>query len=436
MPDSIGVSTEQPSPQPDPRPDTGADGTTSTSSSPWTPSGASTPPGDRRRASSPPTEGHGAPPADRHGAGRGQHRLGPPSGSSRPHTAARLEDALNSALQGALSSRGWVPRVEPYTGYGAPGWVRVLGRTLLAPRDVTPREAASQDRDTQERAVRGWRSFLTAQVPGTRVRVQVGGRVHEVTADRGGYLDAVLDSDLDPGWQTVTMTVGDATVEAPVLVVGPEQRTAMVSDIDDTVMVTALPRPLLAAWNSLVLHQNARRVVPGMAGLYHRWQAAHPGAPTFYLSTGAWNVAPTLRRFLDRHRYPSGPLLLTDWGPTNTGWFRSGQEHKLQTLRRLISEFPQIRWVLVGDDGQHDPQIYGEIAAEHPDRVELVAIRQLSPTEQVLAHGTPVATEGESAEDVDRLVEPGEGPLVVHGPDGNALALRLLDAGLLEPGAG
>src|SRR5690606_12313160 len=147
----------------------------------------------------------------------------------------------------------------------------------------------------------------------------------------------------------------------------PAQRTALVSDIDDTIMVTALPRPLLAAWNTLVLHKGARAVVPGMVGLYRRRQQAHPGAPTFYLSTGAWNVAPTLRRFVERHGYPVGPLLLTDWGPTNTGWFRSGQEHKLSTLRRLISEFPEMRWVLVGDDGQHDPQIYREIAEEHPD---------------------------------------------------------------------
>jgi phosphatidate phosphatase APP1 len=45
----------------------------------------------------------------------------------------------------------------------------------------------------------------------------------------------------------------------------------------------------------------------------------------FYLSTGAWNVAPAVRRFLGRHGYPQGPMLLTDWGPTNTGWFRSGR---------------------------------------------------------------------------------------------------------------
>src|SRR5665811_681943 len=62
----------------------------------------------------------------------------------------------------------------------------------------------------------------------------------------------------------------------------PGSGVALVSDIDDTVMVTALPRPLPAAWNSLVLHENARMVVPGMADLYRRWRGAQPEAPTFY----------------------------------------------------------------------------------------------------------------------------------------------------------
>ena len=51
-------------------------------------------------------------------------------------------------------------------------------------------------------------------------------------------------------------------------------------------------------------------------------------APIMYLSTGAWNVVPTLRSFLERSGYPAGGFLMTDFGPPNTGWFRSGPEHK------------------------------------------------------------------------------------------------------------
>ncbi|MCL3862406.1 App1 family protein [Actinotalea sp. K2] len=343
--------------------------------------------------------------------------------SSRPHRAARLEDRAYVLVARWLRRRGWVPRVVTYTGYGSTGWVRVMGRALLAAPGTRASEAAEQDRASQQRAVRGWRSFFTAQIPRARVEVQVGDRTHVLLADRGGYVDAVVESDLPPGWHTVTLQVGDRPVPADVLVIGEEPDVALVSDIDDTVMVTALPRPLIAAWNALVLHESARRVVPGMSDLYRRWHAAHPGAPVLYLSTGAWNVAPALRRFLTSHGFPAGPLLLTDWGPTNTGWFRSGQEHKHEQLDRLMRELPQLTWVLVGDDGQHDPEIYAEVARRHPGRVRVIALRELSPAEQVLAHGTTTPS---------RDTETSTGsPVQVGAPDGVGLARAMEVRGLL-----
>jgi phosphatidate phosphatase APP1 len=201
-------------------------------------------------------------------------------------------------------------------------------------------------------------------------------------------------------------------------VVGPDERCGLISDIDDTVMITALPRPLLAFWNTFVVKETNRRPVPGMAALYQRLREEEPEALTVYLSTGAWNVARAISRFLDRHGYPRGPLLMTDWGPTTEGWFRSGRAHKQRELRRLVREFPQLRWILVGDDGQHDPQLYEELADEVPEALRMVLIRQLSAVEQVLTHGTPVPPESSA------LDAPSPVPWV-HGPDGDALAAQL-----------
>lgn len=309
--------------------------------------------------------------------------------SSRPHRAARFEDAANRRIARWLWARGWRVRIEPYTGYGAPGWVRVMARIVLAPPGDDPGPAALAPQDEPQRTVRGWRSLATAQVTGAVVEIRAGAHVHRTSSDRGGFVDVVVAADLPPGWHDIELAVATGTVTARVFVVDPAVRCGIVSDIDDTVMVTWAPRPLVAVWNTLVLHENARRPVPGMAALYQQLLKDLPGAPVLYLSTGAWNVAPALRRFLHRHGFPAGPLLLTDWGPTNTGWFRSGAQHKRDTLARLTREFPQIRWLLVGDDGQHDPEIYADLAGAQPERVRAVAIRRLTGTEQTLAHGAP-----------------------------------------------
>ncbi len=301
------------------------------------------------------------------------------SDSSTAHWLSRLEDRLHGMRQRRGLRRGLVPTVIPFTGYGTTGWVRVLGRVVLR-KPGTPRgdRAAS---------FRGWRSFVSIPVSGAPVDVVVDGTRSSIRSDRGGVLDAAISAELAPGWTAVSLSIDGDEVEAPVFVVGDRVRFGVISDVDDTVMVTTLPRPFLAAWNTFVVNEHARRPVAGMAVLYTLLRQKHPGSPVIYLSTGAWNVVPTLTRFLGRNVYPRGALLLTDWGPTPDRWFRNGQEHKASSLERLAREFPDISWLLIGDDGQHDERIYGDFAAAHPENVTAVAIRRLTPGEAVLAGG-------------------------------------------------
>jgi len=304
-----------------------------------------------------------------------------PPPPARIHWFARLEHRLHVWREKRARRRGRTATILPFPGYGGAGWVRVVGRVLIVP---PPRA----DANGEYASVRGWRSFVGIPVSFATVQVTIGGRTQEVVTDRGGVVDTVIQAELAPGWQSFTMSVeGQDTVDGTVFIVDENVDFGVISDVDDTVMVTALPRPFIAAWNSFVVDEHARLPVPGMAVLLEQLMRQHPGSPMIYLSTGAWNVAPTLRRFLSRHLFPSGSMLLTDWGPTHDRWFRSGREHKLTNLRRIATEFPHVRWLLIGDDGQHDEAIYTEFQQEHPDSVAGVAIRRLSATEAMLAGG-------------------------------------------------
>ena len=371
----------------------------------------------------------GTPPSPAAGRPSPPRPSAPASPDGVLHRAARVDDAAHAALARLLRRRGWTPRVLPYAGYGTDGWVRVLGRVLLCPPGAREREL----RDLA--AGRGWRRFLSAPVAGVDVEVTVAGRTAHVTSTRGGYLDHVLDADLPAGPTTATLTVtADGTgpdARAPLFVVGPQPGLGLVSDIDDTVLVTAIPRPMHAFWNTFLRHETSRRPVPGMAALYQDLRRHDPGCFVVYLSTGAWNVAPALASFLARYGYPPGPLLLTDWGPTPQGWFRSGREHKRTQLRRLMTELPQLRWLLIGDDGQHDPQLYREAADAAPTQVRAVLIRQLTATQQVLAHGTPTPLpdqQPDARSPSDRVPE-------LRAPDGAGLLAALRTSGVLDPRA-
>lgn len=288
----------------------------------------------------------------------------------------RIEQGFTHFRQRSAQRRGDLPVMVAFDCYGSTDHVRILGRALFkthGPEAPTDEDASS---------IRGWRSFTSIPISFAHVDVEIDGVAFRLVADKGGVIDADLSISLEPGVHTAYLrTEGSEWASSRIWVVDDAQGIGILSDVDDTVMVTSLPRPMLAAWNSFVLNEHARDATPGMPVLMERLRRRHRGAPFIYLSTGAWNVAPTLRRFLGRNAYPPGTLLLTDWGPTTDRWFRSGPRHKVENLEELAREFPRMKWILIGDDGQHDPEIYSGFAQRYPQNVAAVVIRTLSPTE-------------------------------------------------------
>src|SRR5699024_11498398 len=202
------------------------------------------------------------------------------------------------------------------TGYGSPRWVRIFSRVLLVNPEWTEAEHMTQIlRD----GVRGWQNFVSPPIAYAKVEIEVNGTRHRVRADRNGVVDARIETELTPGWSTVTLHVeGADSTSQDVLIIDDTVQRGVICDVDDTVWVTALPRPLTAAWNSFLLDEHARRPVSGMPVMLNRLAELDAGTPVFYVSTGPWNVAHTLTRFMTRHLFPLGPMLLTSCAPPKT----------------------------------------------------------------------------------------------------------------------
>ena len=305
--------------------------------------------------------------------------------------AYRTETGIRDWLARLAASRGWTPAVIPYSGYASARHARVLGRVVLAPASVDP---------AARRGISGWRRLLTLESPGTEVSIDLGGTTTTVTSDSAGIIDArlPLDSPLEPGTiQALLHLNGRTEVPANVHVMSAEPVRGVVCDIDDTVWVTGISHPARAAWRTLRGSSSTRKKVPGMARLLQTAVEGqdHPGV--VYLSNGPWNFAGPVSRFLERHDFPAGAVLMTDWGITPHRWFRDGQQHKSSSLVRLMEDLPHVTWVLVGDDGEHDPTLYSDLAKTHPDRVAAIALRQVRPTAPAGAdqeagpiHGVPI----------------------------------------------
>jgi len=146
-------------------------------------------------------------------------------------------------------------------------------------------------------------------------------------------------------------------------------------------MITQAPVPWKAAYNLLFLDPKKKASVPGMSVLFTRIADLFPGAPFFYLSTSPWNVESSIRNFITDHGFPEGPLLLRDLDPRPKTFVPTGPQHKLEFAEQLMADFPDMKFILVGDDGQKDPTTYATIARRYPGRVLAIVIRELSPRE-------------------------------------------------------
>lgn len=318
--------------------------------------------------------------------------------------AYRAETGLRDLLADQAIKRGWTPAVIPYPGYATTHRARIMGRVLLAPPDVDP---------AARRGLPGWRRLLTLERPDTELEVQLGGVTARISSGRAGIIDAevTVETGLPPGpFQASLRVPGRQPVEATVHVTAEEPVRGLVCDIDDTVWITGLAHPVRAAWRTLMGHSSTRQSVPGMARLLRTAIEGQTHPPVVYLSNGPWNLAGPVSRFLDRHYFPSGPLLMTDWGITPSRWFRDGRKHKASTLARLVEDLPHVKWVLLGDDGEHDPDVYRDFASAHPAHVAAIALRQVRPD--------PAPTSPPEPSHV------GDIP-IVRGADGDMLRSRL-----------
>lgn len=156
----------------------------------------------------------------------------------------------------------------------------------------------------------------------------------------------------------------------------PEQGVSVISDIDDTIKRTQVRER-----REMLLNTFARRfeAAPRMAGWY-RALAKVPGTRFHYLSASPIQLYPALSDFIRNADFPQGSMHLresTTWRTLIPGDDDS-RAHKLGVIGRLLAEFPQRRFVLVGDSGEADPEIYAQTFRSHPRRIDSIVIRDVT----------------------------------------------------------
>jgi phosphatidate phosphatase APP1 len=156
----------------------------------------------------------------------------------------------------------------------------------------------------------------------------------------------------------------------------------VISDIDDTVLPTDAGSIFKMAFNTFIKNHFTRFPFRGVPSFYNALQKGISGEnfnPVFYVSSSPWNLYDLLSDFFKVNNIPAGPLLLKDYGFTHKKIFtESHLGHKTKMIRNILNTYPQLPFILIGDSGQKDPEIYSQIVNEFPGRINSVYIRDVS----------------------------------------------------------
>ena len=320
------------------------------------------------------------------GAGHGFRASGP---------GAKVRSVLEHTEAFVDRSRLWLRKrlgrvrphvIIPFRGFGTEQTLYLRGRVLEERgyhRRPSPESIAGQLRFMYQR-------FQSDEVPHARVVASYAGTRVEATADEEGFFEAVLEPHeplpADRTWHEVDLALQRDQYDAPratarVVVPPMEAEFAVISDIDDTIIKTSATSLWKMVRTTLLSTPESRLPFQGVAAFYLALQRGGTGSsnnPLFYVSSSPWNLHDVLTKFMDVHGIPAGPLFLRDFGFTRDYFFAAGhRRHKRAQIERLLRIYPNLPFILIGDSGQRDPEIYAHVVRDHPGRIRAVYIRDV-----------------------------------------------------------
>lgn len=276
-------------------------------------------------------------------------------------------------------------RVEVFVVLGNSTQLFVKGRVVEAYRQSRP----TDKKNTLQNILATIRRYAGSSVPDAKVELEVGGLKKVLITDEEGVFEILLSlsQEVLKSTKKVRLSLLPEEGLAPekefiskeILRLEKKYLRAIISDIDDTIIVSKATNIQEKFWLSVSKNAYTRRPFPGVSDFY-RLLSANGDFPVFYVSSSDWNLFDLIKDFMKYRNIPIGPIFLKDRHMDLKNIWKSGggsHKHKVEKIAFLMDFYPELNFVLIGDSGQHDPEIYAEIIGEFKYRVEAVYIRQV-----------------------------------------------------------
>ncbi len=282
--------------------------------------------------------------------------------------------------------------IKAYRSFGSLDRVFIIGR-ILRERPIFSKESDSRWKTLADNL---HRFFFSKKVAKVKLKIELQGRIFHAVSTRKGYfrlykkMDPPLAS-TDQHWLPYQVSldtsaalpeISSATGE---LIIPSRGQMGIITDIDDTVIQTQITSFLRLKMIYLTFMKNAskRKPIRQAAAFLKALEAGSDRAspahnPVFYVSKSPWNLYEILTEFLEINHMPKRPLLLRDFGIPFRRIPIAFKGFKYRKIKKILKAYPDMSFVLIGDSGEKDADIYIQLAKDYPDRVRAIYIRDVN----------------------------------------------------------
>lgn len=276
-------------------------------------------------------------------------------------------------------------RIVLYRAYASTSQLYCRGRVLVNPTIISTIKDSSW-----RNFINNYRRFRTDEIPQAILNIHFGQEKFEVVTDTDGYFH--LYTSIQPTtayqlhWQKIYADLTYAPIKAfrppitegEVLVPSPSAQFGVISDIDDTILQTYVAAPLKMLYTTFFKNAHSRLPMIAASDFYQALQKGKTGVennPIFYVSKSPFNLYDMLDQFMSINRMPKGPMLLRNFGLPKKDMPAPIYGHKHQEIVHILNMYPNLPFILIGDSGEKDADLYQHIANEFPNRIKAIYIR-------------------------------------------------------------
>jgi phosphatidate phosphatase APP1 len=284
-------------------------------------------------------------------------------------------------------------QIIPFKTYGTSKYLYLRGRAL-----------EDEDIDLGKKSwfnllINSWKRFESDEIKNTPLTISFADKKYsDLSTDSEGYF--LLNETIDhlitvcdrSGWLLYTVAYNtikpgriiqlDNSFTGEMLIPKASSNFGIISDIDDTILHTGVASRL--KWrviiNTLFKTPEKRKALEGASEFYHllhNGKTNQEANPIFYVSNSPWNLYRYLDFFLKANNFPKGPILLRDFRIPFDRPPKTELAHKYQETSNILKTYPHLKFILIGDCGEKDADIYLDIVKAFPNRVAAIYLRDV-----------------------------------------------------------